>query len=208
MTEEIKHVKIVLIGECGVGKTSIISRYITDEFSNSVISSLTASFASKKTDLKLHKKTIQFDIWDTAGQELFRSVNKIFYSDANIVILVYDITNEKSFFELKNYWYKEILNNGEKNIIFGIAGNKNDLFDKEKIKEEIVRNWAKEINAIFYLTSAKNKNGIDELFEEIGKKYLNKEFQSELQLNKKNDNDNDLINLSVDNNGKNKKKCC
>ena len=204
MLKKIKHVKIVLIGECGVGKTSIISSYIKNEFSNEVPSSLTASFATKETNLTLNENIIQFDIWDTAGQELFRAVNKIFYVDANIVILVYDVTNKNSFYELKNYWYNEILKNGEKNVIFGIAGNKNDLYHNEDIKEEEVRKWANEINSIFYLTSAKNKNGIDELFNELGQKYINKEFQNNLNLlGEKNS-----IKISDNNLNKKKKKCC
>jgi small GTP-binding protein len=204
MLKKIKHVKIVLIGECGVGKTSIISSYIKNEFSNEVPSSLTASFATKETNLTLNENIIQFDIWDTAGQELFRAVNKIFYVDANIVILVYDVTNKNSFYELKNYWYNEILKNGEKNVIFGIAGNKNDLYHNEDIKEEEVRKWANEINSIFYLTSAKNKNGIDELFNELGQKYINKEFQNNLNLlGEKNS-----IKISDNNLNQKKKKCC
>ena len=204
MLKKIKHVKIVLIGECGVGKTSIISSYIKNEFSNEVPSSLTASFATKETNLTLNENIIQFDIWDTAGQELFRAVNKIFYVDANIVILVYDVTNKNSFYELKNYWYNEILKNGEKNVIFGIAGNKNDLYHNEDIKEEEVRKWANEINSIFYLTSAKNKNGIDELFNELGQKYINKEFQNNLNLlGEKNS-----IKISDNNLKQKKKKCC
>ena len=204
MLKKIKHVKIVLIGECGVGKTSIISSYIKNEFSNEVPSSLTASFATKETNLTLNENIIQFDIWDTAGQELFRAVNKIFYVDANIVILVYDVTNKNSFYELKNYWYNEILKNGEKNVIFGIAGNKNDLYHNEDIKEEEVRKWANEINSIFYLNSAKNKNGIDELFNELGQKYINKEFQNNLNLlGEKNS-----IKISDNNLNQKKKKCC
>ena len=204
MLKKIKHVKIVLIGECGVGKTSIISSYIKNEFSNEVPSSLTASFATKETNLTLNENIIQFDIWDTAGQELFRAVNKIFYVDANIVILVYDVTNKNSFYELKNYWYNEILKNGEKNVIFGIAGNKNDLYHNEDIKEEEVRKWANEINSIFYLTSAKNKNGIDELFNELGQKYINKEFQNNLNLlGEKNS-----IKILNKNLNQKKKKCC
>ena len=204
MLKKIKHVKIVLIGECGVGKTSIISSYIKNEFYNEVPSSLTASFATKETNLTLNENIIQFDIWDTAGQELFRAVNKIFYVDANIVILVYDVTNKNSFYELKNYWYNEILKNGEKNVIFGIAGNKNDLYHNEDIKEEEVRKWANEINSIFYLTSAKNKNGIDELFNELGQKYINKEFQNNLNLlGEKNS-----IKISDNNLNQKKKKCC
>ena len=204
MYDKIKHVKIVLIGETGVGKTSIISSYTKNEFSNDVPSSLTASFAMKETDLTLDDKTIQFDIWDTAGQELFRAVNKIFYADANIVILVYDVTNKNSFLELKNYWYNQILNNGEKNVIFGIAGNKCDLYHNEDINEEEVRKWANEIKGVFYLTSAKNKNGIYELFNELGKKYIDKEFQNNLKiLGEKN-----VVKITDENLIPKKKKCC
>ena len=107
--------------------------------------------------------------------EKFRSLNAQFYKDANIVILVYEIINLNSFNSIKDYWYKDIIANSNKNIILGLIGNKSDLYlDKEEVSEEEARNYAKEINAIFKLTSALNGNGINELFEILAKEYIKK----------------------------------
>ena len=114
--EEIQSCKVVLIGESGVGKTCITNRFIKEVFNANEIPTSSASFAQKILKFDNYGKKIKFDIWDTAGQERFRSIGKIFYNDANAVILVYDITNEKSFEEIKKYWYKEILESCPKNI--------------------------------------------------------------------------------------------
>ena len=100
---------VVLIGESGVGKTCIISRFIDDEYNSDEVSSSSPTFI--ETVMKFDDKSLKFQIWDTAGQEKFRSLSKIFYKKANVAILVYDITNRSSFEELKNYWYKEIKDN-------------------------------------------------------------------------------------------------
>ena len=106
-----KTIKVVLVGDSGVGKTCIISRFITNKFNNDEISTDYASFATKTLSFNDNKKKIKFDVWDTAGQEIYRSIGKIFYNDAKVVILVYDISNKKSFIEIKNYWYKTIKEN-------------------------------------------------------------------------------------------------
>ena len=108
--------KVVLIGESGVGKTSIISRYMTDSFSNTLSSTPGANFTSKTVFLKKENQSIKFEIWDTAGQEKFRSLAKVFYKNAAICILVYEITRRASFEELKKYWIEEIKANASKNI--------------------------------------------------------------------------------------------
>ena len=100
--------KVVLVGETGVGKTCIISRYINDTFSSNTESTTGASFACKIMNFEEFKKVIKFEIWDTAGQEKYRALSKIFYKDAAIAILVYDITREESFEELKQYWYQQL----------------------------------------------------------------------------------------------------
>ena len=104
---------VALIGESGVGKTSIISRFIDDKFNSGQLPSASATFINTKMKFDEYNTSITFQIWDTAGQERFRSLSKIFYKKANIIILVYDITNRKSFEEMKNYWYKEIILNTE-----------------------------------------------------------------------------------------------
>ena len=117
-TEEKKAIpcKVVLIGESGVGKTSIISRYMTDKFSATLGSTPGANFTTKTIFLKDENQSIKFEIWDTAGQEKFRSLAKVFYKNAAICILVYDITKKQTFEELKKFWIEEIKANASKNI--------------------------------------------------------------------------------------------
>ena len=117
-TEEKKAIpcKVVLIGESGVGKTSIISRYMTDKFSATLGSTPGANFTTKTVFLKDENQSIKFEIWDTAGQEKFRSLAKVFYKNAAICILVYDITKKQTFEELQKFWIEEIKANASKNI--------------------------------------------------------------------------------------------
>ena len=103
--------KVVLIGESGVGKTSIIDRYISNSFSSFVLMTQGANFKTKYLCLKDYDQWIKFEIWDTGGQERFRVLNKIFYKTANVCILVYDITKKQSFEELKNIWVNDIKEN-------------------------------------------------------------------------------------------------
>ena len=108
--------KVVLIGESGVGKTSIINRYISDKFSTVLTATPGASFTTKTVFLKDFNQSIKFEIWDTAWQEKYRALAKVFYKNAAVCILVYDITRKKSFDELKNYWVNEIKANGSQNL--------------------------------------------------------------------------------------------
>ena len=103
--------KVVLVGESGVGKTSVTSYFLYNSFNESQTPTDTATFAQKLIEIKEINKTIEFDIWDTAGQEIYRSLTKLFYNEAKAAILVYDITNKKSFQEIKNYWCNEIKEN-------------------------------------------------------------------------------------------------
>ena len=101
--------KVVLIGESGVGKTSIIHYFKYETYDDSLESTNAVGFVSK--ELNFNGRNIKFDIWDTAGQEKYRSLTKIFYTNSNVVVLVYDMTNRESFEEIKNYWYKQINEN-------------------------------------------------------------------------------------------------
>ena len=115
--EDAKTCKVVLLGESGVGKTSIISRFINDTFDEGLVTTTGASYVGKDMVFKdYNNQVIKFEIWDTAGQEKYRSLTQIFYKDAAIAILVYDITNEDSFEEVKNYWYKQIEESAPKGI--------------------------------------------------------------------------------------------
>lgn len=117
MEDDLLQCKVVIIGESGVGKTCIISRFIQDTFNPSEVPTLSASFVEKTIEFEEYDgKVIKFLIWDTAGQERFRSIGKIFYNEAKAVIMVYDITNEKSLEEIKKYWYNQILEHSPKDI--------------------------------------------------------------------------------------------
>ena len=177
--------KIVLVGDAGSGKTCIIHRYVNNKFEKSQMTTACPSVCTKTISYPEYNKTINFDIWDTAGQEIYRSISKLFYKGASIGFLVYDVTNKNSFKSIKDYWYNQLKENTESDIIFNIVGNKIDLYELEQVTEEEGKNFAKSINAGFYLTSAKNNLRISELFFESGKKFIDPNFNSE--LNKNND---------------------
>ena len=109
--KEAKQCKVVLIGESGVGKTSIINRYTSNTFSSVLTATPGASFTAKVVYLKDYDQSIKFEIWDTAGQEKYRALAKVFYKNAAVCILVYDITRKESFDELQKYWINEIKSN-------------------------------------------------------------------------------------------------
>ena len=174
--------KVVLIGESGVGKTCIISRYITGSFDSNTTSTNGASYCSKNVKYENLGKNLLLDIWDTAGQEKYKSLTKFFYKDAAVAILVYDITRRESFDSIRDYWYGQVQENGSKNIVLGIAGNKCDLYENEAVPEQEAREFADKIGAIFELTSAQNNTGINELFQNVGNKYLDPNFQQKLKI--------------------------
>ena len=220
-TEE-NNFKIVLVGESGVGKTSIISQFVDQIFEDDLQTSTGGSFSSKTLTFN-NGKTIKLEIWDTAGQERYRALTKIFYKNALAAVLVYDITRKQSFEELKNYWIKQIKESAPENIILAIAANKSDLLDREQVNEDEARNFAKENNALFYETSAKNSIGVNELFIGIGKKFYGldpdlklkddnneNERSDSKEQNKMNENNNIKLNKGKinDKDNGNKKGCC
>ena len=173
-------VKVVLLGEAGVGKTSIIHQFTYHTFDPDCISSISAQFVSKTIDYEGYG-AIKYDIWDTAGQERYRSMAKIFYKDAKVVVFVYDITSQPTFDGLKNYWYEQIKINCEKNAILAVVANKNDLYENQIISDEEGQKFADDIGAIFQSTSALNASGIGKLFDNIGKKLIDPDFDYKQQ---------------------------
>ena len=169
-------VKVVLLGESGVGKTCIIAQFTSGQFDPDTVTSLSAQFISKIVDFEEGQKAIKFDIWDTAGQEKYRALAKIFYKDAKAIILVYDICDKNSFEQLKTYWYEMVNSNADKDAIIAIVANKNDLYEKAQVKDEEGEEFAKSVNAIFQSTSAKSDSGITQLFNNIGNKYFDPDF--------------------------------
>ena len=164
-------VKTVLLGESGVGKSCIILRYINGIFSSTHSSTILSTFSSKK--IKFDENTlITLNIWDTVGQEKFRAITKINYQDAAVIILVFDLTNKTSFNVIKDYWYPQVKGNAPENVILVLVAAKCDLENRYEVDLNEAENYAKEIDAIFKKTSALDNIGINELFQEIGKKIL------------------------------------
>ena len=200
--------KLVFIGDSGVGKTCIISRFLKGTFEHNINSTDGASYASKSIDV--NGKSLVLDIWDTAGQERYKSLTKFFYKGAKMAILVYDITRKESFDNIKSFWYNQIKEYGDEGILLGIAGNKSDKYDEEAVPEEEAREYAKSIGAVFQLTSAQNNSGINELFKSMGAKYLDP--NAKVDEPEQNQNKNIKIDAQEhkqkDNEQKKKKGCC
>ena len=173
--QEGKGKKLVFVGDSGVGKTCIISRFTKNSFDGNVISTTGASYAQKTIEVPGTGETLDLDIWDTAGQERYKALTKIFFQGAKMAVLVYDITRKESYDNMKTEWYNVLKEHGDPDIVTAIAGNKSDLYDEEAVSEQEARDFAKSIGAIFALTSAQNNSGITELFQALAKKYLHPE---------------------------------
>ena len=196
--KEEKELKIIVLGECGVGKTNIITRYFKDKFNEDSITTTCTSYIMKI--IKRDKATYRLNIWDTAGQEKFRCITRNFLQDANIVLLVYSIIDKKSFENLE-YWYKTVMDICDSNVAIAIIGNKSDLFMEQEVTEVEGKQFADEKGAIFRLVSAKNdKQGIVNLFDEALDKYIEKNKNNSNRKRKNN------IKIIIDKNDKKNKK--
>ncbi len=196
-------IKVTLIGESSVGKTSIINRYTRDDFAQDLESTLGANYSQKK--IVRHGKKIRLDLWDTAGQEKYRAIGRHFYKESYIVCLVYDITSKSSFENIKKIWYPELKEYGEKLKILALVGNKIDKYLEEEVKEDEAQKFADEIKAIYKRTSAMEGTNIEELFNILADKYL-----SDIAGIIKADGDDGKITIKKENNSQTQKKkgCC
>ncbi|KAJ3428762.1 ras-related protein rab-5c [Anaeramoeba flamelloides] len=206
--ENNQQIKIVLLGSTGVGKTSIALRFTKGVFNLSQRPTIGSSFCVKR--VTFNDYTLTLNIWDTAGEEQFQSLAKLYYRDANISILCFDITAEDTF-SACNYWYHELTQSGPKDLLTIVIGNKSDLDSKRVVSVERAQEWAKKKNCLYFETSAKSGSNVEELFENICKKYIQKtkeRLDDELMFNKRK-----TINLLKDGDQtkdlpKKKSKCC
>jgi len=200
------NIKIALVGDCGVGKSSIALRYTRNEFLSNYISTGGASYSNKIVEKNGEK--LQLDIWDTAGQEKFRSLGKNFYRDAFIILMVYDITRQETFDNLKKIWYPEITQNGVENPLLAVVGNKSDEYEKDNtVNEEEARQFANEIKCIFQLVSAKNGDNVQNLFNVLLDTFFELKFPDKIKDNVRRRKSHQLIDNNNNTNPK-KKKCC
>ena len=189
--EEENNIKVILIGDAGVGKTNLINVSSGKKFNDDEKSSLSASYLKKLITIDDVQYIIS--LWDTIGQEKLRSLSKIFFKNSKIVIYVYDITNIESFKGLEA-WDKDVKEMiGDDNIIKAIVGNKQDLYLNEQVSENKANEYAKTLKAKFRLTSAKTEpKGFSSFLEELLRDYIEKsgkiEKEGKVDKGKKNKN--------------------
>ena len=169
-------VKIIIIGDQNVGKTNIIHRFTDGEFSNQYMITIGMDYLSH--NIKINKNIFHLQLWDTAGSERFRSITKGYFSNSACAIIVYDITNEKSFDSIKE-WVNECKLYTNKNIHLVLVGNKNDLKEQRKIEKEQGEELAKEYDMKFFEGSALTGDNIEEIFVDICKT-INKNINDKL----------------------------
>ena len=163
-------VKLILVGETTVGKTSIINQYIDKTFKEEYM--MTIGKEKSLKNINIEGKEVTLEICDTAGQIDYRAINKIFMKNTDIALIVYDITNKKSFEELSDWINSVNQSNNNKNVIFGIAANKSDLYEQKVINKKEGEEFAKNNNALFFETSAKDYDSVENVFLTLSEEYI------------------------------------
>ena len=153
--------KISLVGNSGVGKTSLLTKYVKGIYTPSNVPTIGANFLTK--EIVISNQHLDLNIWDTAGQEIYRSLTPMYYRNACAAIVVFDVTAPSSFESVKN-WVSELRTN-EPNIIIFICGNKIDDVEKRKITFQEIQLLAEQLSVFFAETSAATGQGIDQLFQ-------------------------------------------
>ena len=176
------NINLITLGESSVGKSSIINRYTENVFNFSFVSTIGIEFRNKT--IKINNNEVNVKIWDTAGQELYRSIQKQYYKNNDGILLIFDVTNRQSFNLLEN-WINDIKNQSSNDVVVIIVGNKIDLDDR--IIEDIdIKKFADKYHYTFFTTSAATGENINECFEFI----INEVYKIKSQkiLNNQNDN--------------------
>lgn len=173
--------KIILIGDSGVGKTSLLSRYADDVFLDKPSCTVNVDFKTKV--INVGGKSIKLQIWDTAGQERFKCMPSAYYRNSNGVFIVYDITDRESFENVQT-WMKQLDSYGPDDVCRVLIGNKSDLEKMRAVKTEEGITLARKYNmSLFFETSAKGSVNVKEMFEKIAKKIANYDDEKYYQFN-------------------------
>ena len=199
--------KIIIVGDISVGKTSIISRFIENKFTEGIKSTLVNENLKKK--IRIDNSTIvTLNIWDTIGDERFRILTHQFYQDSHGALLIFDITNKETFNKLE-IWIKDIIQNTPPDCILMIIGNKYDLNENRQVSYDDANILSQRFNIFYYEVSAKNGNNIALAFEQLTYRIIDKQREEENNVNRylRKDQRN-TIGLEDGNNNNSNKKCC
>ena len=183
--------KLIVVGDINTGKSYILNRFTKNVFEEHYNAPIELDFISK--NYTIHNQEVRLVLYDTAGQEKFRSLIPMYIREAQIILLIYDISNKNSFDSIPK-WFSDILNVKDDEAVFGLIGNKNDLNDKREVTYEEGKKLADEKNIIFEEISAKTGNNINELFHDKVFEALYNKFRNKF----KNDNENN-INYNLEN---------
>jgi len=160
--------KLVLLGESAVGKSSLVLRFVKDQFDDYRESTIGAAFLTQTVTLE-DQTTVKFEIWDTAGQERYKSLAPMYYRNANCAVVVYDITQTASL-EKARTWIRELQRQADPSIVIALCGNKLDLAARRQVSQEEAKKYAEEEGLMWMETSAKTGEGVAEVFTAIAKK--------------------------------------
>ncbi|KDQ15622.1 hypothetical protein BOTBODRAFT_31513 [Botryobasidium botryosum FD-172 SS1] len=160
--------KLVLLGESAVGKSSLVLRFVKDQFDDYRESTIGAAFLTQIVTLD-DGSTIKFEIWDTAGQERYKSLAPMYYRNANCAVVVYDITQSASLDKART-WIRELQRQADPSIIIALCGNKSDLEARRQVTKEEAQKYAEEEGLLWTETSAKSGEGVTEIFNTIARK--------------------------------------
>ena len=155
--------KVIIIGDSCVGKSNIFSVYRDGTFSEKLQPSIGVEFLAK--NIKINNIIFRLQIWDTAGQENFVSMTKVYYRNSSVAFIVHDITEKESFHHIE-FWLNELKKEAPESILLVLIGNKNDMNDRRQINYEQGKEFADKHKMLFYEVSAKNKINIDKIFQE------------------------------------------
>ena len=200
-------IKVILIGDSGVGKTNIMSKFLKNQFMENSKATVGVEFGSKLFNHEGHK--IKAQIWDTAGQEKYKAITGAYYKGSKGALVVYDITRKETFATIEK-WVNDLKTTGEPKITIIIIGNKSDLSDKRQVPKEQGEEKAKSFGCAFLETSAFSGDNIDKAFEIMVKEIYEK-FSSDNTGDDQLDSGEKAEDIKLDKekaSDKNKKKCC
>ena len=203
--------KLILVGDSGVGKTNILSKYLKNNFDPDSKATVGVEFGTK--NIEIDNKKIKVQIWDTAGQERYKSITSTYYKGAKGAFIVYDITR-KSTFDNIDKWIGDLKNNGDENMIVYLVGNKSDLNDMREVRKDEAMTKSEKYNIAFSETSALYGDNIHKIFQDLMEKvyinfYRNTNINKDKEINKGVDlNEESKENNNSGNSQESERKCC